>query len=254
MPDPARDYELIVIGGGPAGLFGATNAAVLGKKVALIDRHHELGGAGTNTGTVPSKTLRETALAFSGLRSRNLYGVDLSLRREATVSDFLHHEQPRQGRPRRPGHATARSVPRGRVLRHGSFCRFPYRGTSIPEEVGVRAMANCCCCGAGTFSSPPAQRRSTRRFLRLATVSMTPIPSWSCRVCHAVWPWLRGGDRQRIRLHVCGPGHPRPIAGRQGRVAPVSRRRNFAGGNHTHGGDGDPVSLEGVGQELRGSA
>ncbi len=46
-----------------------------------------------NTGTIPSKTLRETALALSGLRSRNLYGVDLSLRRDITVSDFLGHEQ-----------------------------------------------------------------------------------------------------------------------------------------------------------------
>ena len=46
-----------------------------------------------NTGTLPSKTLRETALALSGLRARNLYGVDLSLRREATVADFMHHEQ-----------------------------------------------------------------------------------------------------------------------------------------------------------------
>ena len=46
-----------------------------------------------NTGTVPSKTLRETALALSGLRSRNPHGVDLSLRREATVADFLRHER-----------------------------------------------------------------------------------------------------------------------------------------------------------------
>jgi NAD(P) transhydrogenase len=65
----------------------------MGKKVALVESHAELGGAGANTGTVPSKTLRETALALSGARSRGLYGVDLSLRREATVSDFLRHEQ-----------------------------------------------------------------------------------------------------------------------------------------------------------------
>jgi len=86
-------FDLIVIGGGPAGIVAATTAAGLGKHVALVDNHHELGGAGANTGTVPSKTLRETALALSGIRSRNLYGVDLSLRREATVSDFLGHER-----------------------------------------------------------------------------------------------------------------------------------------------------------------
>jgi NAD(P) transhydrogenase len=86
-----KAYDLVIIGGGPAGIVGAATASRLGKSVALVDGHHELGGAGINTGTVPSKTLRETALALSGLRSRDLYGVDLSLRREATVEDFLHH-------------------------------------------------------------------------------------------------------------------------------------------------------------------
>jgi NAD(P) transhydrogenase len=86
-------FDLIVLGGGPAGIVAATTASSLGKTVALVDNHPDLGGAGANTGTVPSKTLRETALALSGMRSRNLYGVDLSLRREATVSDFLRHER-----------------------------------------------------------------------------------------------------------------------------------------------------------------
>jgi NAD(P) transhydrogenase len=87
------DFDLIAIGGGPAGVVAAITAAGFGKRVALVDNQPELGGAGINTGTVPSKTLRETALAFSGMRSRNLYGVDLSLRREATVADFLRHER-----------------------------------------------------------------------------------------------------------------------------------------------------------------
>ena len=69
-----KEFDLIVIGGGPAGMVGATTAAAFGKTVAVVDNHHELGGAGANTGTVPSKTLRETALALSGMRSRNLYG------------------------------------------------------------------------------------------------------------------------------------------------------------------------------------
>lgn len=85
-------YDLAVIGAGPAGIVGATTAASLGAKVVLIDRYGELGGAGANTGTVPSKTLRETALALSGIRSRALYGVDLSLRREATIADLMRRE------------------------------------------------------------------------------------------------------------------------------------------------------------------
>jgi NAD(P) transhydrogenase len=92
MTNDLNTYDLVVIGGGPAGVTAATTASELGKSVVLVDSQQEIGGAGINTGTVPSKTLRETALALSGLKSRNLYGVDLSLRREVTVADFLGHE------------------------------------------------------------------------------------------------------------------------------------------------------------------
>jgi len=93
MTNDLKTYDLVVMGGGPAGVTAATVASSFGKSVALVDSHQEIGGAGINTGTVPSKTLRETALALSGLKSRNLYGVDLSLRREVTVADFLGHEE-----------------------------------------------------------------------------------------------------------------------------------------------------------------
>jgi NAD(P) transhydrogenase len=86
-----KSYDLVVLGGGPAGLVGAATAAGFGKRVAVVENQRGLGGAGINTGTVPSKTLRETALTLSGARSRELYGVDLSLRRDATVSDFMGH-------------------------------------------------------------------------------------------------------------------------------------------------------------------
>jgi NAD(P) transhydrogenase len=86
-------FDLIVIGAGPAGEKGANTAAIFGKRVAIIEKGHNVGGAVANTGTLPSKTLRETALALSGLKARNLHGVDLSLRREATVADFMHHER-----------------------------------------------------------------------------------------------------------------------------------------------------------------
>src|SRR5260221_5384850 len=88
-----QSYDWVVMGGGPAGITAAIVASSFGKSVALVDSHQEIGGAGINTETVPSKTLRETALALSGLKSRNLYGVDLSLRREVTVADFLGHEE-----------------------------------------------------------------------------------------------------------------------------------------------------------------
>ncbi len=87
------DYDLLVIGSGPAGEKGAAQAAYFGKKVALIERDEVLGGASVNTGTLPSKTLRETALYLSGFRQRGLHGVDLSLRRAATVDEFLYREE-----------------------------------------------------------------------------------------------------------------------------------------------------------------
>jgi len=89
----ASDYDLVVIGSGPAGEKGAAQAAYFGKKVALIERAPHLGGAGLNTGTLPSKTLRETALYFSGLRQRGLYGIDYSLKEGLTVEDFMYRKR-----------------------------------------------------------------------------------------------------------------------------------------------------------------
>jgi NAD(P) transhydrogenase len=88
----AQQFDLVVIGGGPVGICGANTAGIFGKRVALVEKLREVGGAGINTGTIPSKTLRETALALSGVRSRKLFGVDLSLRREATIADFMRHQ------------------------------------------------------------------------------------------------------------------------------------------------------------------
>src|ERR671926_739034 len=82
------DYDLVILGAGPAGEKGAAQAAYYGKRVAIVERAPAVGGAAINTGTVPSKTLRETALALSGLGTRDLYGVDLSLRRQCTVADL----------------------------------------------------------------------------------------------------------------------------------------------------------------------
>ncbi|HEX9819536.1 MAG TPA: Si-specific NAD(P)(+) transhydrogenase, partial [Methylomirabilota bacterium] len=86
-------YDLVVIGSGPAGEKGAAQAAYFGKRVAVVEREPYPGGAGINTGTVPSKTLRETALYFSGLRQRGLYGVDYHVNTDLTVKDFMYRQQ-----------------------------------------------------------------------------------------------------------------------------------------------------------------
>jgi NAD(P) transhydrogenase len=92
MP-PTMNFDLIVIGAGPGGVGAADTAALLGKRVALIEKNPVVGGAAVNTGTIPSKTLRETALAIAGVKARALIGLDLSMRRETKVEDLLRHER-----------------------------------------------------------------------------------------------------------------------------------------------------------------
>jgi NAD(P) transhydrogenase len=89
----SEDFDLIVIGCGPAGEKAGAQAAYFGKRVAVIEGGEHVGGSCINTGTVPSKTLRESALYFSGLKQRGLYGIDYSLKENLTVHDFMHHER-----------------------------------------------------------------------------------------------------------------------------------------------------------------
>jgi len=86
-------FDLVIIGCGPAGEKGGAQAAYFGKRVAIVERAEALGGSCINTGTVPSKTLRESALYFSGLKQRGLYGIDYSLKENLTIQDFMHHER-----------------------------------------------------------------------------------------------------------------------------------------------------------------
>ena len=89
----SEKFDLVVIGCGPAGEKAGAQAAYFGKRVAVIERAGVPGGSCINTGTVPSKTLRESALYFSGLGQRGLYGIDYSLKENLTVHDFMHHER-----------------------------------------------------------------------------------------------------------------------------------------------------------------
>ena len=86
-------YDLVVIGSGPAGEKGAAQAAYFGKRVALVEREPVLGGACVNTGTIPSKTLRESALHLSGFDQRGYrHAVDVSLKSELSVRAFMHRK------------------------------------------------------------------------------------------------------------------------------------------------------------------
>jgi len=83
------DYDLVVIGSGPAGQRAAIQAAKLEKKVALVEKKAVVGGVCINTGTIPSKTLREAVLYLSGYRERNIYGASYTVKQNITMQDLL---------------------------------------------------------------------------------------------------------------------------------------------------------------------
>jgi NAD(P) transhydrogenase len=89
----ANEYDLVVIGSGPAGQKGAICAAKMRKKVAIIDRKKSVGGVCVHTGTIPSKTLREAVLYLSGFRQRSFYGRGYALKDRIAMSDLIFRAQ-----------------------------------------------------------------------------------------------------------------------------------------------------------------
>ena len=83
------DYDMVVIGSGPAGQRAAVQAAKLGKRTAVVERHADLGGVMVNTGTIPSKTLREAVMYLTGYRERGIYGESYSVKQVITMSDLM---------------------------------------------------------------------------------------------------------------------------------------------------------------------
>jgi NAD(P) transhydrogenase len=88
MPEVEK-FDLVVLGSGPGGEKGAAQAAYFGKKVALVELAPTVGGACVHTGTLPSKTLRETALYLTGFRRRELYGMSVRLDRKKSLRQLV---------------------------------------------------------------------------------------------------------------------------------------------------------------------
>lgn len=87
------DYDLVVIGSGPAGQRAAIQAAKLDKRVAVVERKTVLGGVSVNTGTIPSKTFREAVLDLSGFRERTFYGASYTAKQNITIEDLLQRTE-----------------------------------------------------------------------------------------------------------------------------------------------------------------
>ena len=83
-----QKYDLIVIGSGPAGQRAAIQGAKCGRSVAVIERREIVGGACVNTGTIPSKTIREAVLHLSGYQYQGIYGINYHVKEKISIADL----------------------------------------------------------------------------------------------------------------------------------------------------------------------
>jgi len=88
-----QPYELIVIGSGPGGQRAAIQAVKAGKRVALVEKQSAVGGVCTNTGTIPSKTMREAVLHLSGFYEQSFYGANYHAKDQVTMADLSFRVQ-----------------------------------------------------------------------------------------------------------------------------------------------------------------
>src|SRR5215472_1924514 len=86
-------YDLVVIGSGPSGQRAAVSAVKKGKRVALVEMRSVVGGVCINTGTIPSKTMREAVLHLSGYTYRSIYGMNYRVKEKITMSDLAFRVQ-----------------------------------------------------------------------------------------------------------------------------------------------------------------
>ncbi|HEX4015969.1 MAG TPA: Si-specific NAD(P)(+) transhydrogenase [Frankiaceae bacterium] len=114
-----HEFELLVVGSGPGGQRAAIAAAKLGRKVAVVDRKGMTGGVCVNTGTIPSKTLREAVLFLTGLNQREMYGASYQVKEDITITDLTA----------RTNHVIAREADVVRTQLHRNHIRF-YQGTA----------------------------------------------------------------------------------------------------------------------------
>src|SRR6201994_1573165 len=84
-----RDYDMIVIGSGPSGRRAAIQSAKIGRSVLVVEKGRRVGGVSVHTGTIPSKTMRETVLNLSGWRERGFYGRSYRVKQEIGAVDLI---------------------------------------------------------------------------------------------------------------------------------------------------------------------
>ena len=98
MTQDTFDFDVVVLGSGPGGQKAAIAAAKLGKRVGIVEKRNMIGGVCINTGTIPSKTLREAVLYLTGLNQRELYGQSYQVKEDITIGDLTARTQHVVGR------------------------------------------------------------------------------------------------------------------------------------------------------------
>src|SRR5499427_6988331 len=88
-----QSFDMIVLGSGPAGQRAAIQAAKSGKRVAIVEKRECVGGTCINTGTIPSKTMREAVLHLSGYSYQNIYGVNYRVKEKINMADLAFRVQ-----------------------------------------------------------------------------------------------------------------------------------------------------------------
>ncbi len=153
-----HEYDLVVIGSGPGGQRAAIAAAKLGHRVAIVDRKGMVGGVCVNTGTIPSKTLREAVLFLTGMNQRELYGASYQVKEDITIADLTA----------RTHHVIARESDVVRTQLHRNHVRY-YQGTASfldahtlqvcegPEAFEFKVSADNVVIATGTRPAHPAQ-------------------------------------------------------------------------------------------------
>jgi len=130
----AERFDLVVIGGGAAGGKGAARAAYFGKRVAVVERRKEPGGATVHTGTLPSKTLREAALFLSGYRQRDLYGVSVEVAPYLEIAKLI--ERKNAVRELETDRMLQNFARHGIELVHGSARLIDAQTVEVTDDVG----------------------------------------------------------------------------------------------------------------------
>src|SRR3954470_17649110 len=150
------DYDVLVLGSGPGGQKAAIAAAKLGRRVAIVERRDMIGGVCINTGTIPSKTLREAVLYLTGLSQREMYGQSYRLKDDITVADLSARTQHVIGREI---DVIRNQLSRNRITVLTGTARFQDPHTlAITDTTGreVKAGAEKIVIAAGTRPARPA--------------------------------------------------------------------------------------------------